>query len=69
MSAQRTPGPWEVIENKGEFGWPAGFYVYRSTSTPGGKGTEWMTQRGGIRPFHTERAARAAIAKTTGSAT
>ncbi|SEF31405.1 hypothetical protein ABL840_09015 [Variovorax sp. NFACC27] len=68
MSAQHTPGPWEVVHNNGEFGWPAGFYVFRSVPTPAGRSNEWMTTNGGIRPFRTESAAYAAIAKATGSA-
>lgn len=53
-------GPWFVHENKGTGGWLAGFYVGREVK-PGVN--EWLPTNGGIRPFVSESAARAAIVK------
>ena len=62
-AAKHAPGPWFIHEKKGTGGWPAGFYVGREVR-PGLN--EWLATNGGIRPFYSEAAARAAIAKVTG---
>ena len=66
MSAQHTPGPWK-IEAPNVMSCSRCWYVYRDTGLNGER-EYLLNKRKRIAYFLSEKGARAAIAKATGSA-